>query len=123
MTKILPPAKFRKIRPPNENYTYFEDKDRYPFRPNATTFELVNSAWLADFALLVYGNETFVRKYFKLSGLTDAGFDFTFFDKKTTQCFAAHNRDFVVVSLRGTDRKSTRLNSSHIQKSRMPSSA
>ena len=32
-------------------------------------------------------------------------------------------RNFVVAHIDSTDRKSTRLNSSHIQKSRMPSSA
>ena len=103
MTKILPPAKFRKIRPPNANYTYFEDKDRHPFRPNATTFELVNAAWLADFAMLAYGNEAFIRTYLNQSGLTAAGFVLKFFSEETTQCFVVHNDQFVVISLRGTE--------------------
>ena len=103
MPKILPPAKFRKIRPPNANYTYFEDKDRHPFRPNATTFELVNAAWLADFAMLAYGNEAFSRTYLNQSGLTAAGFVLKFFSEETTQCFVVHNDQFVVISLRGTE--------------------
>src|ERR1051326_9290883 len=36
---------------------------------------------------------------------------------------AARNGDTAVIAIRGTDRKSTRLNSSHIPLSRMPSSA
>src|SRR5438128_470277 len=103
MNKPLPPAKFKQIRPPNENYTYFEDKERHPFLPQATSFELMNAGWLADFALLAYGDEEFIRRFFKLSGLTDAGFDFKFFSRQTTQCFVAHNLEFVVVSLRGTE--------------------
>jgi pimeloyl-ACP methyl ester carboxylesterase len=103
MNKPLPPAKFKQIRPPNENYTYFEDKELHPFLPRATAFELVNAGWLADFALLAYGDEGLIRKCFKQSGLTDAGFDFKFFSKQTTQCFVAHNGEFVVVSLRGTE--------------------
>jgi hypothetical protein len=103
MNKPLPPAKFKQIRPPNENYTYFEDKDRHPFLNQATSFELVNAGWLADFALLAYGDEEFIRRFFKMSGLTDAGFAFKFFSKQTTQCFVAHNAEFVVVSLRGTE--------------------
>jgi hypothetical protein len=103
MNKPLPQAKFKQIRPPNENYTYFEDKDRHPFLPQATSFELVNAGWLADFALLAYGGEALIKKFFKQSGLTDAGFDFKFFSKQTTQCFVAHNAEFVVVSLRGTE--------------------
>src|SRR5260370_968651 len=103
MDKPLPPAKFKQIRPPNENYTYFEDKERHPFLHQATSFELVNAGWLADFALLAYGDEEFIRRFFKLSGLTDAGFDFKFFSRQTTQCFVAHNPEFVVVSLRGTE--------------------
>ncbi len=103
MNKPLPPAKFKQIRPPNQNYAYFEDKERHPFQPQATSFELVNAGWLADFALLAYGDEEFIRRYFQVSGLTDAGFAFKFFSRQTTQCFVTHNPEFAVVSLRGTE--------------------
>ena len=44
-------------------------------------------------------------------------------DQKVRDALAKNRRKKVVVSGLWTDRKSTRLNSSHIQKSRMPSSA
>ena len=103
MKKILPPAKFKNIRPPNENYTYFEDKEQHPFRHDATAFELVNAGWLADFAMLAYGNEAFIKRFLDQSGLTAAGFVLKFFSEETTQCFVVHNDKFVVVSLRGTE--------------------
>jgi hypothetical protein len=103
INKPIPPAKFRQIRPPNENYTYFEDKDHHPFRHNATAFELVNAGWLADFAMLAYGDEAFIKDKFDRFGLTAAGFILKFFSEQTTQCFVAHNDKFVVVSLRGTE--------------------
>jgi triacylglycerol lipase len=103
MHKPVPPAKFSQIIPPNANYTYFEDKERFPFNPNATGFDLVNAGWLADFALLAYGEEDFISGRLEASGLTAAGFTFKFFDRLTTQCFVSHNDEFAVLSFRGTE--------------------
>jgi triacylglycerol lipase len=104
MPKILPPARFRKIRPPNANYTYFEDKNKngHQFIPDAG-FALSNASWLSEFAMLAYGNETFIRDKFNRFGLTADGFDLKFFDKDTTQCFVTRNDKIVVLSFRGTE--------------------
>jgi hypothetical protein len=103
MHKPVPPAKFSQIIPPNANYTYFEDQERYPFNPNATGFDLVNAGWLADFALLAYGEKDFISGRLEASGLTAAGFTFKFFAHQTTQCFVTHNDKFAVLSFRGTE--------------------
>ena len=103
MKKPIPPARYSEIRPPNENYTYFEDKDHYPFVHQTDSFELVNAGWLSDFALVAYGNEDFIRDKFRRSGLTAAGFQFQFFSGDTTQCFVAHTDQFVVLAFRGTE--------------------
>jgi hypothetical protein len=103
MNKPIPAAKIKNISPPNDNYTYFEDKQDHAFLPLATSFELVNAGWLADFALLAYGSDAFIQKKFDDSGLTADGFVMEFFSRGDTQCFVAHNQDFVVVSLRGTE--------------------
>jgi triacylglycerol lipase len=103
VNKPVPPAKFSQIVPPNANYTYFEDKEPYPFNPNAIGFDLVNAGWLADFALLAYGEEDFISGRLEASGLTAAGFAFKFFTRQTTQCFVAHNEAFAVLSFRGTE--------------------
>jgi len=103
LPKPIPPAQYSQIRPPNENYTYFEDKDHYPFVPDANTFALANAGWLSDFALLAYGDEGFIKDKFQRSGLTDAGFQIKFFSGDTTQCFVAHNAHFVVLAFRGTE--------------------
>ena len=50
MNKPIPAATFKNIRPPNKNYKFFEDRQHHPFKPDATTFELVNAGWMADFA-------------------------------------------------------------------------
>lgn len=101
--KPLPPAKFHQIRPPNYNYAYFEDFANNPFRHDATGYELVNAGWLADFALLVYGDETFVQKQAEQAGLTAAGFTIKFISVDTTQCLVAHNDKFIVIAIRGTE--------------------
>ena len=103
MRKAVPPAKFSQIAPPNENYAYFEDQQNSPFVADANSFSLVNAGWLADFALLAYGDEAFIKDKLDRSGLTGAGFHLQFFSSKTTQCFVAHNADIAVLSFRGTE--------------------
>ena len=103
MKKKLPPPRFKQIRPPNDNYTYFEDHQHHQFIPNATSFELVNAAWLADFAMLAYGNEAFIQKKLCKSGLIGEGFVMQFIGHGTTQCFIVSNNEFVVLSFRGTE--------------------
>ena len=103
MNKPIPPAKYHNIRPPNDNYTYFEDRQNHAFLPLATSFERVNAGWMADFAMLAYGNKPFIQKKLDDSGLTADGFVMEYFSRDTTQCFVAHNNNFVVVSMRGTE--------------------
>ncbi len=103
MNKPIPTATFRNIRPPNENYTYFEDRQNHAFLPLASSFELVNAGWLADFAMLAYASKPVIQQKFVDSGLTADGFIMEFFSRDTTQCFVAHNDNFVVVSMRGTE--------------------
>jgi triacylglycerol lipase len=103
MHKPVPPAKYSQIAPPNANYTYFEHKERYPFVAGATGFNLVNAGWMADFALLAYGDEAFINGKLERSGLTAAGFKLKLFSRQTTQCFVAHNEEFAVLSFRGTE--------------------
>lgn len=103
MKKPIPPARYSQIRPPNENYTYFEDKDHYTFVPQTDTVEVVNAGWLSDFALVAYGDESFIRDKFQRSGLTAAGFQFAFFTGDTTQCFVTHSNQIVVLAFRGTE--------------------
>jgi triacylglycerol lipase len=103
MNKPIPAATFHNIRPPNSNYTYFEDIQNHAFLPLATDFELVNAGWLADLALLAYADKQFIQKAFDDSGLTLAGFVMEYFSRDTTQCFVVHNDNFVVLSMRGTE--------------------
>ena len=103
MTKPIPSPTFRNIRPPNSNYTYFENIQNFPFRPLATDFELVNAGWLADLALLAYADEQFIQRKLDNAGLTAQGFVMKFLSSYITQCFVIHNDHFIVVSMRGTE--------------------
>lgn len=103
MSKPIPTAKFHNIRPPNNNYTYFEDRQNHAFLPQASSFERVNAGWMADFAMLAYGNKPFIQEKLDDSGLTADGFVMEYFSRGTTECFVAHNDKFVVVSMRGTE--------------------
>jgi hypothetical protein len=87
--------------------TFFENADRYPFRPQSQGFELANAWWLAEAAYLAYvTNEGFVRRQLADAGLPNV----EFFDETDdellqvdTQCFVAHGDDFAIVSFRGTE--------------------
>lgn len=103
MTKPILPATFRNIRPPNHNYAYFEDIHQHAFLPLATRFELVNAGWLADLSMLAYADKPTIQEKLDDSGLTADGFVMEYFSRGTTQCFVAHNDNFVVVSMRGTE--------------------
>ena len=103
MTKPIFPATFRNIRPPNDNYTYFEDIHHHAFLPLATRFELVNAGWLADLSMLAYADKLTIQDKLNSSGLTRDGFVMEFLSRYSTQCFVIHNDSFVVVSMRGTE--------------------
>ena len=101
--KNIPLNTLDELRPPNSNFIHFENWQSNPFKHDAVGFELVNAWWLAEAALLAYGDGAFVRQRFEITGLNAAGFSVQCFDHEGTQCFVAHNDSFVIVSFRGTD--------------------
>jgi len=105
MKKALPPSTVAGLRPPNVNYTYFEDWRSNPFRHDAAVFELVNAWWLADLSLLTYAEEDFVNRTFAETGLKDAGFSVKCFGGGAVgaQFLVVHDERFIVVSFRGSD--------------------
>ncbi|MGB0386234.1 MAG: lipase family protein [Ardenticatenaceae bacterium] len=98
--KEIPQEKGANLWPPDPNYTYFENCEVHPFRYDSEQFELVNAWWLADAAFLAYGGTEFIGTRLKNTNLS-----FKFFDSgHSTQCFVAHNDNFVIVSFRGTEK-------------------
>ena len=97
--KILPEITWDAIAPPFPDYPYFEGADIYPFRHQATAFDMVNAWWLIEASTLAYAEEDFVRPVFQKAGLTDV----KFFTGDSTQCFVANNDHFVIVVFRGTE--------------------
>jgi hypothetical protein len=47
---------------PAKNYAYFRHADQYPFEPTAQAHSVVNAWWLAEHSLLVYEDESNVKK-------------------------------------------------------------
>ena len=103
MEKPLPPPTFDAILPPNKDYEYFQNWKLHPFRHRAESFEPVNAWWLAEAALLSYADEAFIRETFRRAGLGELGLELDFLGSGSTECFVAHNRDFVIVAFRGTE--------------------
>ncbi len=64
---------------------------------------MVNAWWLAEAALLAYADKVFISETFKAAGLTNAGFIVRTFEKKSTQCFVAHNDKLMMLVFRGTE--------------------
>ena len=92
---------FSSLFGPKDDYPYFEHADAFPFRPEASRFDLVNAWWMAELSLLAY-----VRDQKLVQGhLLRAGFpEVQFFDRDGTQAFVAHNDAFLAVAFRGTER-------------------
>lgn len=103
MKKNLPPSTIDDLSTPNRSFRYFENFQTNPFKPDAIDFEMVNAWWLAEAALLAYGDEGFVNQMLETTGLKAAGFAVRFFGEHNIQCFAAHNDEFIIVSFRGTE--------------------
>lgn len=97
MPKLVPPATIKDIFPPNENHQYFENFTEHPFKYKSEKFQMVNAWWLAESSLLAYAESDFAKNRFSAAGLKAKLFSGT-----STQCYVAHNDDFVIVAFRGT---------------------
>jgi pimeloyl-ACP methyl ester carboxylesterase len=100
MKKPIPAPTPDVVLPPNSNHEYFADCDSHPFKFDATAFELVNAWWLAEVSLIAYADSVFVTPRFSSAGLELAGQQP--FSGSSTQCYVAHNDNFVIVAFRGT---------------------
>jgi triacylglycerol lipase len=97
--KEIPKITLKNLSPPYLDYDYFRHSKKYVFQFNATSFNLINTWWLAEASTLVYANQNFVRSQFRKAGLPKV----KFFDNQSTQCFVANNDKFAIVAFRGSD--------------------
>jgi hypothetical protein len=88
------------LAPPYNDYEFFKDCDKLPFRYQANIFDMVNAWWLIEASTLVYAEPDFVAEKFK----QNAEFtDVKLFENKATQCFVANNEKFAIVAFRGSE--------------------
>jgi hypothetical protein len=100
--KQIPRQTFGNLIPPKEDYVYFESPQEFPFRANATGFDLVNAGWLMDASMLVYGGENFIReRVARLAGEVP-GAQVRLFNGKSTQALVLQLPEFAIVAFRGT---------------------
>jgi hypothetical protein len=97
--KEIPVFTWANLAPPYLEHAYFEDHDLKPFQADAASFHSANAWWLAEASTLAYSDEAFAVEWFKKAGLDTV----RFFDKNSTQCFVASNREFAVVAFRGSE--------------------
>jgi hypothetical protein len=97
--EFLPEITVERIAPPYLNYPFFRGRELYPFRPDASTFDVVNAWWLIEATILAWAEKDFATERFQ-----DAGFpEVLFFDGDSTQCYLANNDDFLILVFRGTE--------------------
>jgi hypothetical protein len=97
--KEIPVFTLANLAPPYLEHAYFQGHDLLPFQADAASFSLANAWWLAEASTLAYADEAFAVEWFKKAGFDDV----RFFDQRSTQCFVASNREFVVVAFRGSE--------------------
>ncbi len=97
--EFLPEITLDRIMPPYRDYPFFRGRELYPFRPHASTFDMVNAWWLVEASILAYAGKKFASPRFG-----DAGFnEVEFFDGAITQCYLVNNDDFLILAFRGTE--------------------
>ena len=89
----------KNLSPPYKDYDYFRGSEKYPFRFNTTSFDVINAWWLAEASTLAYADEDFVRSRFREAGLPEVAF----FEKEGTECYVASNDRFAIVAFRGSE--------------------
>ena len=97
--KEIPRITFKNLSPPYKDHDYFQGGQKYGFRFNATSFNLINAWWLAEASALVYSGEDFVNSRFSAAGLPEV----KFFTNQSTQCYVASNDRFAIVAFRGSE--------------------
>ena len=97
--KEIPRITFKNLSPPYKDHDYFQGGQKYGFRFNATSFNLINAWWLAEASALVYAGEDFVNSRFSAAGLPEV----KFFTNQSTQCYVASNDRFAIVAFRGSE--------------------
>lgn len=97
--KEIPVFTWANLAPPYLDHAYFGGYESHPFKADAASFDLANAWWLAEASTLAYADEAFAVEWFKKAGLDDV----RFFDKGSTQCFVASNREFALVAFRGSE--------------------
>jgi hypothetical protein len=96
---VLPVISLNTIAPPYLDYAYFQGRETYPFRPQATGFDLVNAWWLIEASTLAYAGEDFARGKFQEAGFPEVAF----FTGDSTQCYVVSNDAFLILVFRGTE--------------------
>ena len=97
--EFLPEISLERIAPPYLNYPYFRGRELYPFRPDASTFDMTNAWWLIEASILAYAEEDFATGRFINAGFPEV----SFFSGDSTQCYVANNDDFLILVFRGTE--------------------
>jgi triacylglycerol lipase len=97
--EFLPEITVESIAPPYLNYPFFRGRDLYPFRPDATTFDLVNAWWLIEATILAWAKADCAIPRFQEVGFGDVAF----FSGNSTQCYVINNDAFLILVFRGTE--------------------
>ena len=97
--KEIPKITFKNLSPPYKNYSYFRNRQLFPFEYRASSFSLVNAWWLAEASTLVYADEAYVKQRFRMVGLNRV----EFFNRSGTQFFIAANDRFAIIAFRGSE--------------------
>lgn len=99
----LPLETIQGLVPPPSPFPYFAHPEGMPFDPEAHGDHPVNTSWLADASLLVYGDATFIRQTFEQSSLPGQGFELSFLGADDdNRGFLLQNNSALIFVFRGT---------------------
>lgn len=101
--KYIPDVSPTNLLPPDLEYNYFEDIEKYSFKPFITDFSLINCWFLSECSFLSYASPFFSQLVFNKAGYEN----FHFIDQDDNECMVVWNDDSIIISFRGTEQNSS----------------
>ncbi len=98
-SKVIPITNEYSVVPPDMNYVYFENAEKYPIQINEINYSPVNSWWFSECSFLSYAHPGFARMACRLAGFEN----FKYFYNDFINCMIVWNEECILVTFRGSE--------------------
>ncbi len=97
--KDIPIANKYPVVPPDMNYVYFENGEKFPIQIKDINYSPVNAWWFSECSFLSYAHPGFARMVYMLAGFGN----FKYFYNDSINCMIVWNEKCIIVTFRGSE--------------------